>query len=177
MGYGIWRFALALMGAVYGFMIGTSFAGPNQGTLAIIIGVVAAIVLAFLAYVLWSVAALVYGMFLGMGLGAWVALMVNAREGTQTMSVFVIAGRLLGLILAFFLKDQIIMLATAFSGAAAVLYGVRLMVPEFSRLTTGNSNVVEFIIWFVAGIVGYVIQNSLFGSRLTGTYGGYTRRH
>jgi uncharacterized protein DUF4203 len=174
MGYGIWRIALALMGAVYGFMIGTSLVG-SEGMLAILIGVIAAIILALLAYFLWSVVALIYGMFLGMGIGAWAALVFNAKEGGQTMSVFVIVGAILGLILALFLKDQVIMLATAFSGAAAVLYGARLMLP-ISRLTTGSNYLIGFIVWIVAGIIGYTIQSSLFSSRLTGTYGGYNRR-
>jgi hypothetical protein len=175
MGYGVWRIALALMGAVYGFMIGTSLVRPEHGLLSIVIGVVAAIVLAWLAYVLWSVAALIYGMFLGMGLGAWVATMLNARAREQAMTVFVIIGAVVGVILALFLKDQIIMLATAFSGAAALLYGVQLTLPEVSRLTTGKNYFIGFIAWIIAGIVGYSVQNSFFNRRLTGTYRGYRR--
>jgi hypothetical protein len=175
MGYGVWRIALSIMGAVYGYMIGTSLVGPGHGMMSIVIGVVAALVLAWLAYVLWSVAALIYGMFLGMGLGAWAATMLTARERGQTTTLFVVLGAIVGVILAFFLKDQIIMLATAFSGAAAVLYGAQLTMPEVSRLTTGNNYFVGFIIWIVAGIAGYSVQNSLFNRRLTGTYGGYRR--
>jgi hypothetical protein len=175
MGYGIWRIALALMGAAYGFMIGTSLVGPEQGMLSILIGIAAAIILALLAYVLWSVAALIYGMFLGMGLGAWAALMLNERQGGQTMSIFVIIGAIVGLILALLLKDQVIMVSTAFSGAAAVLYGAQLIVPELSRLTTGNNYIVGFVVWIIAGFIGYSVQNSLFNRRLTGTYKGYRR--
>jgi hypothetical protein len=175
MGYGVWRIALALTGAVYGFYIGTSLVGQAHGLLSIVVGVVIAIVLAWLAYVLWSVAALIYGMFLGMGLGAWAATMLNVRDKSQTTTVLVIIGAIAGVILALFLKDQIIMLATAFSGAAAVLYGSQLTLPEAARLTTGNNYAFGFVIWIIAGIAGYLVQNSVFSRRLTGTYGGYRR--
>jgi Domain of unknown function (DUF4203) len=174
LGYAVWRIALVLMGAVYGYMIGTALVGAGQETLSLVVGVVGAIVLALIAYVLWSIAALIYGMFLGMGLGAWVASLLNAG-GKDQRTVFVVIGAVIGLILAFFLKDQIIMLTTSFSGAAAVLYGAQLSWPQVARLTTGNNYFIGFVIWLVAGIVGYGVQNSLFDRRLTGTYGGYRR--
>jgi hypothetical protein len=174
LGYGVWRIALALMGAVYGYMIGAALVGPGQGMIAVAAGVVGAIVLALIAYILWSIAALIYGMFLGMGLGAWVASLLNAG-GKDQRTVFVVIGAVIGLILAFFLKDQIIMLTTSFAGAAAILYGAQLSLPPVARLTTGNNYFIGFVIWLVAGIVGYGVQNSLFDRRLTGTYGGYRR--
>lgn len=174
MGYGVWRIALALMGAVYGFMIATSLVGPNQGMISIAVGIAAALLLAWLAYVLWSVAALIYGMFLGMGLGAWAATILNAGAKDQR-TVFVVIGAIVGVVLALFLKDQIIMLTTALSGAAAMLYGAQATFPEVARLTTGNNYFIGFLAWIVAGLVGWGIQNSLFDRRLTGTYGGYRR--
>ncbi len=174
-GYGIWRILLALTGAVYGFVIGTTLVEPVQGLPSVVFGIAGAILLALLAYFLWSVAALIYGMFLGVGLGVWAARLSNAPESTQTMTVFVIAGAIAGIVLAYFLKDQVIMLATALSGAAAILYGAQMTMPGAARLTTGNNAVLGFFIWVVGGLLGYAIQNSIFNRRLTGSLGGYRR--
>ncbi|MFQ3565830.1 MAG: DUF4203 domain-containing protein [Aggregatilineales bacterium] len=171
MGYAIWRFALALMGGVYGYIIGASLVSPDQWFLALILGIVVAVALAALAYFLWSVIAVIYGMLLGAGAGAWLALLLNAREGGVIMFIFLVIGGVIGLILAYFLKDQIIMVITAFAGAGAILYGAGLILPDFlAFLYDRNNFFIAFVIYVVMGVIGYIIQSALFSKRLTGTY-------
>jgi hypothetical protein len=175
MGYSIWRIALALMGAVYGYIIGSSLVAPEQWLLALIIGVVVAIVLALVAYFLWSIVAVIYGMLLGAGIAFYVAMLLPfVEQGGLIMWVFVIVGAIIGLVLAYLLKDRVIMLITAFAGAGAILYGAQMLLPQFFDFLVDPTNyVIAFVIWAVAGIIGFMIQNALFSGRLTDTYAGY----
>mgnify|MGYP005848453821 CR=1 FL=1 len=170
-GYGVWRLALPFVGGFYGYVIGSTLVPSDQWFLAILIGIAVAIVLAMLAYFLWSFLVVLYGTVLGGAIGVMAAVALNANQGGIIMWVFLIIGAVVGAVLAAVLKDRIVMVVTAFSGAGAVLYGLGLLLPSFLSFLTDTSNsIVAVIIWMIMGFVGYFIQSMLFTNRLTGEY-------
>jgi hypothetical protein len=175
-GYGIWRLALPIIGGFYGYVVGSTLVAPEQWFLALLLGLAVAIILAMFAYFLWSFLAVLYGVILGAAVGVMLSVALNANEGGIVMWTFLIIGAVVGAVLAAVLKDRIVMLVTAFSGAGAILYGVGLLLPSFlSFLTDTSSSVIAFIIWMVIGLVGFLIQTALFTNRLTGAYALETR--
>lgn len=175
-GYGVWRLALPFIGGFYGYVIGSTLVTPEQWFLALLLGLAVAIVLAFLAYFLWSFLVVLYGVVLGAAVGVMLAVALNANQGGVIMWTFLIIGAAVGAVLAALLKDRLVMVVTAFSGAGAVLYGLGLLLPNFLSFLTDTSNsIVAVIIWMVMGLVGYFIQTILFARRLTGSYALETR--
>ncbi len=175
-GYGVWRLALPFIGGFYGYVIGSTLVSPEQWFLALLLGLAVAIVLAMLAYFLWSFLVVLYGVTLGAAVGVMLAVALNANQGGVIMWTFLIIGAVVGAVLAALLKDRLVMLVTAFSGAGAVLYGLGLLLPNFLSFLTDTSNsIVAVIIWMVMGLVGYFIQTALFARRLTGGYALETR--
>lgn len=170
-GYGIWRLALPFIGGFYGYVFGSTLVAPEQWFLALLLGLVVAIVLAILAYFLWSILAVLYGVVLGGAVGVMLSVALSANQGGLIMWIFLIIGAVVGGFLAALLKDRLVMLVTAFSGAGAILYGVGLLLPNFlSFLTDTENSIIAVVIWFTVGTVGYLIQTALFTGQLTGEY-------
>jgi hypothetical protein len=162
-GYPIFRLVLPLAGLIYGYIIGTSLVPPEQQNIAILIGILAAIVGVLLAYPLWSIGALIYGAVLGFGLGWWLGIAFGVDQTLQLIIAVVLA-LILG-VLFFRARKLMVMLATAFNGAAAILYGLGILVPTLA-LSAANLNSIALIIWLVLGLIGFFSQYRLFGTRV-----------
>lgn len=80
-GYGVWRLALPFIGGFYGYVIGSTLVSPEQWFLALLLGLAVAIVLAMLAYFLWSFLVVLYGVTLGAAVGVMLAVALNANGG------------------------------------------------------------------------------------------------
>ena len=64
-GYPLFRIFLVLAGLIYGYLFGQLLAPASQPWLSLTIAIVAAIILAVLAYPLWSIGVIVAGGALG----------------------------------------------------------------------------------------------------------------
>ncbi|MBX3063747.1 MAG: DUF4203 domain-containing protein [Anaerolineae bacterium] len=166
-----WRFfklALILAGGIIGFLIGSALAseGTDNSALILVAGVVGILVGVILAYPLFDLATIFYGISGGVALAAALAQALNAG---QTLSIILLAlGIILGIVLAFLLRKYIIMLGTAFNGAAAMALGVAMLIPG-NRVLVSQSAAVRVLLqptWqtvvavaaIVLGLIGFVTQ-------------------
>ncbi|MDZ4764291.1 MAG: DUF4203 domain-containing protein [Chloroflexota bacterium] len=169
-----WRIVNAVL-AIGGFALGVAIAlsitatpatGDTNWIAALIGGVIGAVVIVLLLRLV-SLAA-------GALFGAVVALMIITLTGLTDapaivlLLVCIIAGALIGLAL----QKTIIILATAFGGAVAILAGFALTVPDLGLVdptlvgrsavdgivTTAPNALLSFILWIGLGAVGFIAQ-------------------
>jgi hypothetical protein len=163
-GYPMFRIFLILAGLIYGYVLGQFFVPASYPWLALVIGIGAAVVLAVLAYPLWSVSVIVIGAALGFMILSSLALALHASQGV----VIVLGG--LGAALVGFMfyhaRDLFVMLATAFSGAVQIVLGLVLLVPALA-LKGGGANILEVVTVIVLGGFGYAVQYRMFKDRRT----------
>ena len=79
-GYPLFRIFLVLAGLFYGFIYGQVFYPASHPFMAILIGVIAAVVLALLAYPLWSLGVVAVGAALGFMILGELGLVLNLPE-------------------------------------------------------------------------------------------------
>jgi predicted flap endonuclease-1-like 5' DNA nuclease len=121
-GYRIFRILLPIIGGVAGYLIGLALF-PASPFLALGIGFVLAIVLGILAYVAWSAVVTISGAILGASLGAAIAEGLNLW--TWLGWLLIVALAILGGILVWKLRDEVVIILTALVGAAFVADGLR----------------------------------------------------
>jgi hypothetical protein len=183
-GYGFWRIALVIGGFISGYALGASIVPDSQWLLAIIVGVVVAIVGGVLAYFLWSLGMVVAGLIFGAAIGAaaMVALGIGANaDGSANIIAIAAAviGGLLGAILVYAIKDLAVIIFLAFGGAAAVSLGVQTMLPFLSDLANPGGGVVatilglslqvfNLIVIIGLGLLGTLVQWVVYRARFTG---------
>jgi len=80
-GYPLFRIFLILAGLIYGYLLGQFFTPGSQPWLALLIGVGAAVVLALLAYPLWSIGVIIIGAALGFMILGALGLALNLSPG------------------------------------------------------------------------------------------------
>lgn len=163
-GYPLFRIFLILAGLLYGYLLGQSFTPASQPWIALLIGVGAAVVLALLAYPLWSIGVIVIGAALGFMILGALGLALNVSPGAVIL-MGVLGGALVGF-LFYGVRDLFVMLATAFSGATQVVYGLGLLLPALA-LGGGRPNFLAIAAMMVLGGVGFATQYGMFKDRRT----------
>jgi hypothetical protein len=163
-GYPLFRLFLILGGLISGCLLGQSFTPASQPWLALMIGVGAAVILAVLAYPLWSIGVIVIGAALGFMILGALGLALNVSPGA------VILMGALGAALVGFLfygaRDLFVMLATAFNGAVQVVYGLGFLLPGLA-FGAGRANFLAIVAMLVLGGVGFAAQYGMFKDRRT----------
>ena len=163
-GYPLFRIFLILGGLTSGYLLGQSFTPASQPWVALMIGVGAALVLALLAYPLWSIGVMVIGAALGFMILGALGLALNVSPGA------VILMGALGAALVGFLfygaRDFFVMLATAFNGAVQVVYGLGLLLPGLA-FGGGRANFLAIVAMLVLGGAGFATQYGMFKDRRT----------
>jgi hypothetical protein len=154
-----------LAGFLIGFGLASSLAAPNQQTQAIIIGIVGAIIGLVLAFPLWSIGAVIYGAAFGL----WAGLFLGAVLGVGS-NISIVIGVIVAVIFAvlfFIVRRQMVILATAIAGAAAIVQGIGVLLIEGLNVPMNSSvaNVTALILWVVLAMIGFVAQMQLFASR------------
>jgi len=134
-GYPLFRIFLILAGLIYGYLLGLVFTPGSQPWLALLIGVGAAVVLALLAYPLWSIGVIVIGAALGFMILGALGLALNLSPGAVIL-MGVLGAALVGF-LFYGVRDLFVMLATAFSGAVQAVYGLGAGKPHFETWAQG----------------------------------------
>jgi hypothetical protein len=163
-GYPLFRIFLILAGLIYGYVLGLFFTPGIQPWLALLIGVGAAVVLALLAYPLWSIGVIVIGAALGFMILGALGLALNLSQGAVIL-VGTLGAALVGF-LFYGVRDMFVMLATAFSGAAQTVYGLGLLLPALT-LGGGRANFLAIVAIMVLGGVGFATQYGMFKDRRT----------
>jgi hypothetical protein len=126
-GFAVYRIYLTIVGVIAGALLGMALAGDNQGA-QVIAAVIGALIGGVLGYLLYIVGVVVAGITLGLTVGFALATALQLVGNTALIVAVICA--VLGAFLAFFLAKIIIMLSTAFSGAAQVVLGVLLLLPS-----------------------------------------------
>ena len=161
-GYPLFRFFLIVGGLISGYLLSQSFIPASHPWLALLIGVGAAVVLALLAYPLWSVGVIVIGAALGFMILGGLGLALNVSPGAV-----IIMGTLGAALLGFLFygaRDLFVMLATAFNGAVQVVYGLGFLLPGLA-FGGGRANFLAIVAMLVLGGVGFATQYGMFKDR------------
>lgn len=163
-GYPLFRLVLIVAGLIYGYVFGQSLIPAGHPWLALMMGAGAAVVLAVLAYPLWSIGVIVIGGALGFMILGSLGLALNASQGMVVL-LGVLGGAVVGY-LFFSSRDLFVMLATAFNGAVQVIYGLGLLIPALAfGLGRGNFMAVAAIL--ALGAFGFAVQYGMFKDRRT----------
>lgn len=164
-GYRIFRFILG----VAGFMVAAVFAGSlgyelsgGSELAAIAAAIAGGLAGAFLAYYLYIIGVFVLGAALGYMIAVYVFGLLDKEPVTILL---IIAAILCGVVAAVFQKPMII-LATAFGGACAVVTGVFYFLernfhpldPGFLGKLGEDQLYWMAMIWFALGVFGLVVQ-------------------
>jgi hypothetical protein len=161
-GYPLFRFFLIVGGLISGYLLGQSFTPASQPWLALMIGVGAAVVLALLAYPLWSIGVIVIGGALGFMILGGLGLALNLSPGAV-----ILIGALGAAVVGFLFygaRDLFVMLATAVNGAVQVVYGLGFILPWLA-FGGGRANFLALVAMLVLGGVGFAAQYGMFKDR------------
>jgi hypothetical protein len=162
-GYPLFRIFLILSGLIYGYVLGHAWAPASHPWLSLAIGLSAAVVLAALAYPLWSIGVIVLGAALGSVILISLGLALNASQAVLIL-LGVIGAAALGL-LFYHVRDLFVMLTTAFNGAAMVVFGLGWHIPALAF--GARANVPDIVIMMVLGAFGFAVQYGMFKGRRT----------
>jgi hypothetical protein len=158
-GYPLFRIFLILGGLFYGFLYGQSFYPASHPLLAVLIGVAAAVVLAILAYPLWSLGVIAVGAALGFMIAGELGVALNLPE-MGVIALGFLGAAVLGL-LFYRARDLFVMAATAFNGAVQVVYGLGLFHGALA-IGHGRANALALLAMVILGSVGFAIQYGMF---------------
>jgi hypothetical protein len=163
-GYPLFRIFLILAGLIYGYLLGQLLAPASHPWLSLGIGIVAAVILAVLAYPLWSIGVIIVGGALGFMFLSSLGLALNASQVVTILLGFM--GALAVGFLFYNLRDLFVMLTTAFNGAALVVLGLSVYVPALV-FRDGQANFLDLAIMVVLGCFGFAVQYGMFKDRRT----------
>ena len=163
-GYPLFRIFLVLAGLIYGYLFGQLLAPASQPWLSLTIAIVAAIILAVLAYPLWSIGVIVAGGALGFMFLSTVGL---ALSTSQVVTILLgLMGAVAVALLFYHLRDLFVMLATAFNGAVLTVLGLSMYVPALV-FSGGRANYLSLATIVVLGGFGFAVQYGMFKDRRT----------
>jgi hypothetical protein len=163
-GYPLFRIFLILAGLIYGYLFGHSFVPASHPWIALVIGLGAAVILAMLAYPLWSIGIIVIGAALGFMILSSIGVALNASQGSVIL-LGVLGAAALGF-LFYHARDLFVMLATAFNGAVQVVFGLNLVFPALVSWY-GRPNFLYVAAMVVLGGFGFAVQYGMFKDRRT----------
>ena len=157
-GYPLFRIFLVLAGLFYGYHYGQAFY-PANPMISLLVGVIVAVILAILAYPLWSIGVIAVGAALGFMILGELGLALNLPE-----TGVILLGMLGALILGFMFyrsRDLFVMVATAYNGAAQVIYGLGLVHAALA-IGVGRANFLAVVAMVILGSLGFAAQYSMF---------------
>lgn len=160
-GYPLFRMFLILSGLIYGYGLGQAWVPASHPGMSLAIGLGAALVLAALAYPLWSMGVIVVGGALGCMILVSMGLALNASQAVLIL-LGVIGAVAVGW-LFYHVRDLFVMLTTAFNGAALLVFGLGWHVPALAF--GGQTNLPDLVIMVVLGALGFAVQYRMFKER------------
>jgi hypothetical protein len=161
-GYPLFRILLIVAGLIYGYMLGQILAPASHPALSLALGIVLAVIMAVFAYPLWSIGVILVGAALGFFLLHFVGAAFDTTQGV--IILLGVLGALIFGVLFYFIKDLIVIVATAFNGAALFVFGLSWYLPALA-FGGGRANILDLLIMVVVGGLGFALQFSLFRHR------------
>jgi hypothetical protein len=163
-GYPLFRIFLILAGLIYGYLLGESLAPAGHPWLALVVSLGTAVILAMLAYPLWSIGVIVIGAVLGFMAFSSLGMALNTSQAV--LGLLGVLGVMIGAFLSYGARDLFVMLATSFNGAVQLVYGLGLFFPTLV-FGGGRSNFLAVLAIVVLGGFGFVTQYAMFKNRWT----------
>ena len=163
-GYPLFRIFLILAGLIYGYELGHAWMPGSHPGFSLVIALGAGVLLAVLAYPLWSIGVIIVGAVLGFTMLISLGLALNVSQ-TVLILLGVGGGVAVGL-LFYHVRDLFVMLTTAFNGAALVVLGLGWHFPVMA-FGGGRSNLPSLVIMVVLGAFGFAVQYGMFKERRT----------
>jgi predicted flap endonuclease-1-like 5' DNA nuclease len=124
-GYRIFRILLPIYGGVAGYIIAWNWLGASSWVLALIVGVVLAIILAVIAFFLWSTLLAISGALLGIAVAGVIASTLNMAQWLFILLAVVLA--VLGGWLFWKFRNEMIIIGTVLLGAGLAAEGVGMI--------------------------------------------------
>lgn len=161
-GYRVFRIVLMILGFLIGAGLAVTFLHSDQTIVMILIAVVGGLIGAFIFSFLYFVGTFVAGLLFGAAVGIVLAQTVHLSPTATTIAIVI--GAVLGGLLGFILAKYVIMLSTAFTGAAQIVYAVLILFlnpprPSLDSLARNESLIVSGAILVLAA-VGFLVQFS-----------------
>lgn len=163
-GYPLFRILLILAGLLGGYIFGQYLLQTGNPWLSLGVGAVSAVIMAVLAYPLWSVSFTIAGALLGFAILGEIGIAISASKGVTI---------LLGMLGAVFfgamfyhLKDFFVILTTAIKGAAEVAFGLCWIIPGL-EFRPGEASWATVAIIMLLGAAGSAVQYGMFKGRRT----------
>jgi len=162
-GYRIFRLVLSIVGFIIGASIGLALASGGTQLAQILIALFAGIIGAIVMNALYFVGVVIAGALLG----ALLASILAGALGMDAGIVVLAAGAVVGGVVALLLNRLMVILSTAFGGAAAIVYGVSLLFPgagAFAPIgilpgaSSGEQSTALLAVWIVLGVIGFAVQ-------------------
>jgi hypothetical protein len=163
-GYPLFRILLIIAGLIYGYLLGQLMASASHPWLSLALGIVLAVVLAVFAYPLWSIGVVLVGAALGFVFLHFIGAALNATPAVIVL--LGVMGAIIFGILFYHVKDLLVIVATAFNGAAMVVFGLSYYVSALA-FGGGRANILDIVIMVVLGGFGFAVQYSMFKGRRT----------
>lgn len=163
-GYPLFRIFLILAGLIYGYALGHFWVPASHPGVSLAIGLGAAVILAALAYPLWSIGVIVVGAALGFMILFSLGLALNASQWALIL-LGVLGAAAVGM-LFYHVRDLFVMLTTAFNGAVLVVLGLGWYIPALAY-GGGRATLPGLVIMVVLGAFGFAVQYGMFKERRT----------
>src|SRR6185295_17355153 len=142
----------------------------DQMALQILLGVGGGLIGALIFYFLYILGFVMAGATLGATLATAALLALNIQNN-GILGIAAIVGLIVGGLVALLLNKWIIVVSTAFNGAAIILYGVSLLIPGLIMVDPRNIVRIQspfiLLIWLVLGIAGFAYQANIYRRELT----------
>lgn len=162
-GYRFFRVVLVFLGFIIGFSIGSSLVADRAAITFLLVGLGAGLIGAALMYGLYSLGVALAGALLGASIASSIVVVLNLDNIAW---IVILAGLVIGALIAFALRKWIIILSTAFSGSSSILYGLGLLIPSLSFLEDRSRSPIAFIAWIVLALIGASTQYYRFRDEL-----------
>lgn len=164
-GYRIFRLVLSIIGFIIGASIGLSLTAESAQLTQILVALVAGLIGAVLMNALYFLGVVIAGALLG----ALAANLLLSALGVEPNAIFLVIGAVVGGVVALVLNKLTIILSTAFSGAAGVIYGLSLLIPglggfdplgALTRINAerGEPSLILLVAWIILGVAGMGVQ-------------------
>lgn len=163
-GYPLFRMLLILAGLIGGYAFGQFLVQAGHPWLSLGMGVITAVIMAVLAYPLWSIGFTIAGALVGFALLGEVSISLNISPG-MTLLCGLMGAAAFGT-LFYHLKDFLVILTTALKGATEVAFGLGWLMPGLA-FRPGKVSWVMLVIIVLLGAAGFAVQYSMFKDRRT----------
>lgn len=167
-GYRFFRIILAVAGFFVGAGIGIALAGNSPQVIMALAALIGGVIGAILFYFLYFVGPFLAGIGLGITFGTLLAANLNANA--NTVNVIIIVGAVVGGILGLVLSKYIIMISTAFVGAAQIITAIALFIPgthvvrptgTLDLVFNQSTSLLMSLSIIILAIIGFAVQARL----------------